>query len=1427
MAVEPHGAVPSGVRAAAAYYLRLGYLPVPVPRRGGGKAPVLDGWQQLRPTVAALDDLFPDDASLNLGLLLGRPSHGLVDIDLDCADAVAAAPFFLPPTGWVSGRQSRPKSHWWYTTDAPPDHASQEFPDLDGTMLLEVRSTGAQTIVPPSVHECDEAIVWHRFDQPARVATADLQTAAREVAAVALLARHWPWQGSRQRAFMALSGGLLRAGWDVARAERFLTALAAVTRDEEARKRVQNVVQSAGKLEQGEKVTGWPKLAATLGEHGKAIIDLVRTWLGIAVPAPARVGSVGSVGSVGARACYRPLPPFRPFPRHALPPVLGDLAYTAADSIGCDPALIAAPALAVAAGCVGNARAVVLKKGWSEPAVLWSVTVAESGGHKSPAYHAAVDPLMELQLDLFDRHQEELEAYKDALNDWAALSKDERGPKPLPPVEPPVFITSDTTVEALGELLRDNAHGVLMARDELDAWFQSFTRYKGKGGGTDRAQWLEMHRAGTQRLDRLTREQRRLSVRRAAVSVTGTIQPGVLARALDQDALQAGLGARFLITMPPRRRRVWTEKELPDDLVVRYQRLLRELLALPLDNPRKRKPLFLGLSEPARRLWIAFYNEWGEVQYQATGEQAAAFAKLEAYAPRLMLLHHVVAHAAAGADGRGAVGEASARAGIELAQWFAAEAVRVYAMLRESEEERETRKLMEWIAAHGGRVSVRQLQNSNSRKLPSSDLAEAALQEMVAHSLGRWEESAPPGGGHATRWFVLIIPTDTSDTRPVELAGPRDGASDTRTDGRVDDPGHAPSGLALTAWGSGPCDQKGLGGGGRVSEVSDVGTDIRPASGPASPGGGARQVSEASVGRGAVGSGAQHDYEVITDPAELSIVMTALEQTRFVGLDIETTGLDPRAERVRLLSLDCDTTDDGRFTYLIDAFAVDPTPLFAALAEKEVIAHNAAFDLAFLARLGFEPGTVHDTMLASQLFYGPRQPKGFFTLAASVGRELCRPLDKAEQKSNWSGPLTSEQFRYAAEDAAVLLPLHTALTAKLKDAGLDRVAEVERRCLPTMAWVGGAGVAFDRATWQALVADASAEAQALREALDELAPQPAQDGLFEAGWNWDSTDQVRQAFGALGIALDKTDDDTLAKVEHQLAQTLRAYRVARKQVGTYGQDWLQHVASDCRVYSRWRQIGAITGRMANAAPNLQNVPRALAYRRCFIAPPGRVLLKADLNQIELRVAARVTGEAKMLAAYAQGQDLHTLTARTILGKEQVSKEERRLAKPINFVLIYGLGSDALRRKVKADAGIDLSVEQAEQYRRAFFQTYPAIRAWNRRIKAEKATEVRTLAGRRCAVAADGFYGLKANYVIQGTAGDGFKAALGLLWERRHEAPGAVPVAVVHDEVLLECDAEQAEAASAWLRRALVDGMAPLIDPVPVEVEVQAACTWGG
>src|SRR5262249_19071586 len=160
-------------------------------------------------------------------------------------------------------------------------------------------------------------------------------------------------------------------------------------------------------------------------------------------------------------------------------------------------------------------------------------------------------------------------------------------------------------------------------------------------------------------------------------------------------------------SMPPPRRREWTEKELPDELSDRYRALLQALLALPLADGATRRGHTLVLSPGARRLWIDFSNEWGGVQFEAEGEQASAFAKIEAYASRLMLLHHVVSHVASGTSDLTPITETSARAGIEMARWFAAEMVRVYQMLGESPAERDSRRLMEVIQARGGTITPR------------------------------------------------------------------------------------------------------------------------------------------------------------------------------------------------------------------------------------------------------------------------------------------------------------------------------------------------------------------------------------------------------------------------------------------------------------------------------------------------------------------------------------------------------------------------------------------------------------------------------------------------------------------------------------------------------------------------------------------------
>src|SRR5262249_30949096 len=147
-------------------------------------------------------------------------------------------------------------------------------------------------------------------------------------------------------------------------------------------------------------------------------------------------------------------------------------------------------------------------------------------------------------------------------------------------------------------------------------------------------------------------------------------------------------------------------------------------------------------------------------------------------------------------------------------------------------------------------------------------------------------------------------------------------------------------------------------------------------------------------------------------------------------------------------------------------------------------------------------------------------------------------------------------------------------------------------------------------------------------------------------------------FGLLGITLEKTDDDALAAVDHPLAALIRRHRSSSKLASTYGVEWPVKALHSGRLHAGWKQLGADSGRMACASPNLQNLPHDERYRRCFVAPPGRVLVKADYSQIELRIAARITGDAALLGAYQSGADVHTQTAQRVLQVQKVSKEDR-------------------------------------------------------------------------------------------------------------------------------------------------------------------------
>jgi hypothetical protein len=221
--------------------------------------------------------------------LNGAPSDNHHDVDLDCNEARAAAKLLLPPTGWRFGRKSAPESHWIYKTERPLEGAQLKYLDTDDSVLVELRGSGGHTIYPPSVHQSGERITWHEFAEPAQVELDDLRWAVRQVAAVALLARHWPKKPApgehscRQDACMHLAGGLLRGGMEKDTVAKLIRALAAVTQDEEPDRRLEVIGYTEAKIEGDKKATGWPSLAKLLGDHGETVVEKAREWLGIKI----------------------------------------------------------------------------------------------------------------------------------------------------------------------------------------------------------------------------------------------------------------------------------------------------------------------------------------------------------------------------------------------------------------------------------------------------------------------------------------------------------------------------------------------------------------------------------------------------------------------------------------------------------------------------------------------------------------------------------------------------------------------------------------------------------------------------------------------------------------------------------------------------------------------------------------------------------------------------------------------------------------------------------------------------------------------------------------------------------------------------------------------------------------------------------------
>jgi DNA polymerase-1 len=583
------------------------------------------------------------------------------------------------------------------------------------------------------------------------------------------------------------------------------------------------------------------------------------------------------------------------------------------------------------------------------------------------------------------------------------------------------------------------------------------------------------------------------------------------------------------------------------------------------------------------------------------------------------------------------------------------------------------------------------------------------------------------------------------------------------------------------------------------------------------------------------------DYELITTPELVRRAVGELSRHTVLGFDTETTSLDPYKGRLRLVQF---ASPAGAYIFDLDSFQGDLTKNEALQPLRDLIsgirpikvAHNAKFDAKWVKKtLGVEIGGIFDTLLASQLI-SAGDPEDRHGLAAVAARYIGESVDKAERLSDWSSELTASQLEYAARDASVLLPLRERMIERLSSDSLTAVAQLEFECVQPVADMELAGFFLDQHRWREQLVIVEHQRIKLADQLQEMLAAGAMQGsLFgRAEINLDSQVQVSEALRNLGIPLpDSTRGWKLQPLanEYPVIATLLEYRTVQKAMTSYGENILEEISPVTgRIHADFRQIGAPTGRFSCTNPNIQQVPHAVEYRRCFRAPEGRKLIIADYSQIELRILAEFSGDKGFIEAFRSGADLHRVTAAQVFNVplEQVSADQRSFAKRLNFGVVYGIGAQRFAMLT------GLKQSEAEDVLRRYFATYPQLDSFLREAanRAVRERSIRTKSGRlakfnfdpsdRQAVSMTQRNG--KNTPIQGTSADILKRALRLLHDNL-SGTGAQIVNIVHDEVVVETDAANAAEIVRLVDEAMCAAGEEYVTAVPVKVEADVADEW--
>jgi DNA polymerase-1 len=586
------------------------------------------------------------------------------------------------------------------------------------------------------------------------------------------------------------------------------------------------------------------------------------------------------------------------------------------------------------------------------------------------------------------------------------------------------------------------------------------------------------------------------------------------------------------------------------------------------------------------------------------------------------------------------------------------------------------------------------------------------------------------------------------------------------------------------------------------------------------------------------------NWRYITTTHQLDTEVARRLTRKALGIDTETTGLDPHQDQVRLVQI----ATAGMPTLVIDLWAVDETHALKTLLASPAlkVGHTLKFDWQMLATSGLPlHGPFFDAYLAHKVLNAGLKVKS--SLAAIVQECLGVTLDKSAQRSSFAGHLSDEQLQYAAWDAAYSLALRQPLAQRLRQASIQysarfrHIANLESACIPATALMELNGMALDPDRFTQAVTTFQHQKQATLtqfhhalglETQTQISLLPSEPKVF--GLNPGSSQQVLKALAEQGLTLKATDQRTIIRVvdRHPALPHLLEWRHLAKVLDTLdGLPKHKHPITQ-RLHPQVQQVAARSGRLSCRNPALQTVPHDPAIRRCFVAQPGHQLVKADYSQIELRIAAKITQDPLLLKAYRTGQDVHRMTAALLLDipPKQVTSDQRRLGKAINFGLIYGMSAARLQLEAQLQYGLILSHRDALALHKRYFQRFTGVAQWHRQGKRQLYRQdglrhAKTLLGRVRQWSDKPDFTEWINAPVQGTCADMVKRALVALVP--HLNTNVRLLMVVHDEIVLEVREDLAPTLAQTLVQVMTEAAQPLIAPIPIEVDVQIGHSWAG